>query len=141
MTRPILAFTILPLCLLSTIAQSATPAAATPEEVVRAYTDAANRHDLEAFLALYAPTIRKFRFPGEMTSEGMEHNRDVYTKSFAAAPALKIENIRMIALGDKVVVHDRVTGRADGKIADEVTVYQVQDGRITNIVYVQQKVL
>jgi len=35
MTRPILAFAILPLCLLFTITQSATPTAPTPEEVVR----------------------------------------------------------------------------------------------------------
>lgn len=43
-------------------------------------------------------------------------------------------------MADKVVVHDRVTGRPDGKTADEITVYQVQDGRITNIVYVEQNV-
>jgi len=111
-----------------------------PEAVVRAYTDAANRHDLEGFLALYAPDIRKFRFPGELASQGIEHNRDVYTKSFAAAPNLKIEIVSMISLNDKVMVHDRVTGRPDGKIADELTVYQVQNGKITNIVYVEQTV-
>ena len=111
-----------------------------PESVVRAYTDAANRHDLEGFLALYAPDIRKFRFPGELASQGIEHNRAVYTKSFAAAPNLKIEIVAMIALNDKVMVRDRVTGRPDGKIADELTVYQVQNGKITNIVYVEQTV-
>jgi hypothetical protein len=39
-----------------------------------------------------------------------------------------------------VVVHDRVTGRPDGKTADEITVYEVKDGLITNIVYVKQSV-
>jgi hypothetical protein len=131
----------LQLCMLGTIAQGAITAERTPEEVVRAYTDAANRHDLEGFLALYSPTIRKFRFPGQMTSEGIEHNRQVYAKAFAAAPNLKIEIVELIALADKVMVHDRVTGRPDGKTADELTIYQVQDGRITNIVYVEQRVL
>ena len=42
-------------------------------------------------------------------------------------------------LGDKVMVHDRVTGRPDGKTADELTVYEVRDGKITNIVYVEQQ--
>jgi hypothetical protein len=134
------AIAVLSFCLCSASARAADSAQASPEEVVRAYTEAANRHDLEAFLALYAPSIRKFRFPGELTSEGIEHNRAVYSKSFPAAPNLKIEILELFAVGDKVVVHDRVTGRPDGKTADEITVYQVQDGRITNIVYVEQKV-
>ena len=109
------------------------------EAVVRAYTDAVNRHDLEAFLALYASDIRKFRFPGEMTSQGIEHNRQVYTKSFAQNAKIKIEIVELIVLNDKVMVRDRVTGRPDGKVADELTIYQVQNGKITNILYVDQQ--
>src|SRR5689334_17072729 len=123
---------------LSVASAAPAPSPRTPEEVVRAYTDAANRHDLEAFLALYADDVRKFRFAGEMTSQGIAHNRETYKKAFAAAPNLKIDIVEMIVLGDKVMVHDRVTGRPDGKTADELTVYQVNDGRITNIVYVEQ---
>jgi hypothetical protein len=141
MRRSIIGLLFLQVCMLGMGAQSAMPAEQTAEEVVRAYTDAANRHDLEAFLALYAPTVRKFRFPGQMTSEGMEHNRRVYAKAFAAAPDLKIEIVKLIALADKVMVHDRVTGRPDGKTAEEMTVYQVEGGRITNIVYVEQRVV
>lgn len=63
------------------------------------------------------------------------------SKAFLAAPKLKIEILQLFTVGDKVVVHDRVTGRGDGKTAEEITVYQVQDGQITNIVYVEQKVL
>ncbi len=127
-------------CGIASYAASPASKSSTPEEVVRAYTDAANRHDLEAFLALYAADIRKFRFPGELTSQGIDHNRTVYQKAFAAAPDLKIEIVELTTLGDKVMVHDRVTGRPDGKSADEFTIYQVQDGRITNIVYVEQQV-
>ncbi|MBB6096370.1 hypothetical protein HNQ60_005292 [Povalibacter uvarum] len=133
-------FALCSLLLVSAAGFSAEPAK-TPEQVVREYTDAANRHDLDAFLALYSPAIRKFRFPGEQTSEGLQHNREVYTKAFAAAPNLKIEIVELIALADKVMVRDRVTGRPDGKTAEELTVYQVQDGRITNILYVERQTL
>jgi hypothetical protein len=109
-----------------------------PEAVVRAYTDAANRGDLDAFLNLYDPKIRKYRFPGELTSEGIEHNRAAYEKSFAANPKLHVEILKLIKLGDKVMVHDRVTGLASGKTSDELTVYQVANGRITNMVYVER---
>lgn len=140
MLQRMLMIAVLPLCLHSAIARTADTSHASPEEVVRAYTEAANRHDLEAFLALYSPDIRKFRFPGELTSEGIEHNRAVYSRAFPAAPQLKIEILQLFVVGDKVVVHDRVTGRPDGKTAEEITVYQVQNGRITNISYVEQLV-
>lgn len=109
-----------------------------PERVVRAYTEAANRHDLEGFLALYDPGIRKYRFPGELASEGIAHAREVYTRSFAEKSDIKVEIVELMVLGDKVMAHDRVTGRPDGKTAEEFTVYQVKDGRIVAIVYVDQ---
>lgn len=114
------------------------PPAPDHEAVVRAYTDAANASDVDRFLGLYDPAIRKFRFPGQLTSEGIEHNRRAYAKSFAANPDLHVEIIALIRLGDKVMVHDRVTGLANGGTADELTVYQVEGGRITNILYVER---
>lgn len=116
------------------------PSPRSPEQVVRAYTRAANAGDLEAFLALYAPTIRKYRFPGELASEGLAHNREVYTRAFASYPDLEVEIVELIALGEMVVVHDRVTGRADGRTAEEITVYEVEDGLITRIEYVKQAI-
>jgi hypothetical protein len=126
--------------LLALACASSAPAQTTadPEAVVRAYTDAANKGDLDRFLSLYDPRIRKYRFPGELTSEGIEHNRAAYRKSFAANPKLHVEILELVKLGDKVMVHDRVTGLASGKTSDELTVYQVSNGRITNIVYVER---
>lgn len=112
--------------------------APSPEAVVRAYTEAANTGDLERFLNLYHPDIRKFRFPGLLASEGVAHNRQAYAKSFAANPDLHVEIVELISLGDKIVVHDRVTGLAGGKTSDEITAYQVENGRITNIVYIER---
>lgn len=140
MNRSIRKLVLTPLCILtSMVFQQVSAAQLGPEAVVRAYTDAANRHDLESFLALSAPDIRKFRFPGELASSGIEHNRQVYTKSFAEKSDIKIEILELMAVGDKVMVHDRVTGRPDNKIADELTVYQVENGKVTNIVYVEQQ--
>jgi hypothetical protein len=110
----------------------------TPAETVQAYADAANHGDLEAFLALYATDIRKYRFPGTLASEGIDHMRAVYTRSFAEKKGIHVEIAQMIALGDKVVCRDHVTGLPGGKSADELTAYQVQDGRITNIVYLDK---
>lgn len=123
---------------LATPVAAETRPAPDPEAVVRAYTDAANSGDLDRFLGLYDPAIRKFRFPGQLTSEGVEHNRRAYEKSFAANPDLHVEIVALVRLGDKIMVHDRVTGLANGGTADELTVYQVEGGRITNILYVER---
>jgi hypothetical protein len=108
------------------------------ETVVRAYADAASRNALDEFLALYHPEIRKYRFPAELASQGIEHNRRVYAGSFAQNPNLRVEVVELIAVGNKVAVHDRVTGLASGETVDELTVYEVEDGRIVNIVYVER---
>lgn len=126
------------LTILISVSEVSAQAPADPEDVVRAYTDAANEGDLDRFLSLYDPSIRKFRFPGQMTSEGIDHNRQSYARSFAANPDLHVEILELIRLGDKVMVHDRVTGLANGTTSDELTVYQVENGRITNILYVER---
>ena len=45
----------------------------------------------------------------------------------------------MKVLADKVVSHDLVTGLASGKTSEEIAVYQVEDGHITHIVYVERQ--
>jgi hypothetical protein len=118
---------------------SAVPAApSTPEEVVRAYAEAASRHDVDALLALYAPDIRKYAFPATLSSEGRESNRDKYRRNFSENPGLKVKILDMTVLADKVVSHDLVTGLASGKTSEEIAVYQVEGGQITNIVYVER---
>ena len=103
---------------------------------MRAYANAASRNALEEFLALYHPQISKYRFPGELASQGIEHKRHLYERSFAQTPELRVEVVQLIAVGNKVAVHDRVTGLASGKTVNELTVYEVKDGRILNIVAV-----
>ncbi|WP_165356241.1 nuclear transport factor 2 family protein [Sphingosinicella sp. BN140058] len=102
------------------------------------YTDAANKSDLERFLSLYHPAVRKYRFSGQLASEGLAHNRQAYAKSFTANPDLHVEKLAVMTFGDKVVAYNRVTGLAGGKTADEITAYQVENGLITNIVYIER---
>ena len=109
-----------------------------PTEVILAYVSAANRNDLESFLALYSTGIKKYRFPGTLASEGIDHMRKVYTKSFAEKSGIKVEIRSMIALADKVICYDHVTGLPNGEEADEIVVYQVKNGLIENMVYVDR---
>jgi hypothetical protein len=124
--------------LLVLAAAAAQAAPSTPEDVVRAYAEAANRHDVDALLALYAPDVRKYGFPATAGSEGREANRAKYERNFAENPALNVKILELTAVADKVVSHDLVTGLASGAMSEEITVYQVDGGQITNIVYVEK---
>ena len=126
-------------CTLVLFAATAQAAPSSPEDVVRAYAEAANRHDVDALLALYAPDVRKYGFPGTLSSEGRESNREKYERNFAANPNLNVKILDMTTVADKVVSHDLVTGLASGKLSEELTVYQVDGGQITNIVYVERQ--
>jgi uncharacterized protein (TIGR02246 family) len=127
------------ICTFVFFAAMARAAPSTPEQVVRAYADAASRHDVEALLALYAPDVHKYQFPGSPTSEGREANRERYKKNFADNPELKVKILDLMVLADKVVSHDLVTGLASGKTSEEIVVYQVEGGQISNIVYVERQ--
>jgi len=134
--RRLLAMPLVVVALASTTAQAAP---SSPEEVVRAYAEAANRHDVDALLALYAPGVRKYGFPATPGAEGRESNRAKYVRNFAENPDLNVKILELTAVADKVVSHDLVTGLASGKMSEEITVYQVDDGQITNIVYVERQ--
>ncbi len=124
---------------LASVAALAAPAPTSPEDVIRAYADAASRHDVDALLALYAPDVHKFTFPATSTSNGREVQREKYLKNFATNPDLKVKILDLRTLGDKVVSHDLVTGLASGKTSEELTVYRVEQGLITDIVYVERE--
>jgi len=126
-------------CTLALFAATAQAAPSSPEDVVRAYAEAANRHDVDALLALYAPDVRKYGFPATPGSEGRESNREKYKRNFAENPGLNVKILELTSVADKVVSHDLVTGLASGQMSEELTVYQVDGGQITNIVYVERQ--
>jgi hypothetical protein len=126
----------LALCLAAGLAQAAPR---TPQEVVRAYAEAANRRDVDGVLALYAADVHKYRFPATLSSEGRESNREKYVRNFAENPDLRVQILDMTVLADKVVSHDLVTGLASGKTSEEIVVYQVDGEHISNIVYVERQ--
>jgi ketosteroid isomerase-like protein len=126
-----------------------------PEQVVRDYAQACNDFDLARFVALHSPTVRKFkradesgalqpgRPPGEfvLTTSGRDEVKRKYEQLFARTPrTVRVEIVGMFALGDLVVSRDRVTGFADGHVSDEITLYQVKDGLIHAIWYLERTI-
>lgn len=111
-----------------------------PESVVREYAETWNAGNLDAFLALHSPDVRKYRrddatLQFELTTSGRSVVQQKYQPLFAKQPGVRVEIVSMTALGEIVVSRDRVSGGADNQVSHELTMYQVRDGLIQNIWY------
>ena len=119
---------------------------AAAQAVIRRFNEAADRNDVDAFLALFAPDARNFHFrnapdtlgggPSKSITDAASRER-VFRKMFAEQPA-RIEVLDGFAVGEWVVSHDRATQK-DGSASEGVSIYRVQNGRIVDDWYVAQK--
>jgi hypothetical protein len=113
---------------------------ATPEQVVRAYAATWNAGDETGFFALQDPGIHKFARDAvtsefDLTTAGLDDVKVKYRPLFAKPARVSVEIVSLTTLGEMVVTRDRVTNPADDSVANEMTMYQVRDGRIVNLWY------
>jgi hypothetical protein len=116
-----------------------------PQSVVREYAATWNAGNLDAFLALHSPDVRKYRLDDatsqfELTTNGSAVVRQKYQPLFAKNPRVHVEIVSLTTLGEMVVSRDRVSGGADGHVSHEMTMYQVRDGLIQNIWYLGREI-
>lgn len=78
-------------------------------EIVRAYLDALNRHDIEAATRFYANDTVNHGIPTGRTGV-----RRVLTDIFTTFPDWHMEIIDLVAVGDDVVIREIVTGTHQG---------------------------
>jgi hypothetical protein len=128
----------LSLSLLWSLASAANPV--TPEQVVRAYAATWNAGDEMGFFALQDTDIHKFARDAttsefRLTTSGLDAVKQKYRPLFAKTSRVQVEIRSLTTLGEIVATRDHVTNPAEGYVADEMTLYQVRDGRIVNIWY------
>ena len=107
---------------------------ATPTEVAQALARAMNAHDIEAFVALFAPDYDSVQ-PAhpDRAFTGREQVRSNWSAVFAGVPDFRAELLRSIAEGDVAFTewhwhgHQSASGELD---MAGVIVVGVRDGRI-----------
>ena len=114
-------------------AESAAVSAAGPELVVDRQLDAFNRHDLEAFLATYAPGAILYDHPDKVRQSGAAEIRKTYGALFGGNPMLQVTVSSRILQGPFVVDHETVTGIAGTPPSTQIVIYEVWDGKITRL--------
>jgi hypothetical protein len=108
------------------------PAAAVVQRQLEAY----NAHDLDGFLATYAPGIEIFDISNAATPQmsGIPAMREVYGEMFASMPGLRCDLGNRIADGAFVIDHEICAMGAPGDPPERaIAIYQVEDGLIRRV--------
>lgn len=108
----------------------------TPEQLVQRQLEAYNAHDLDAFCATYAEDVQIIRLPDTQPAlVGRAQLRTFYAEHRFNRPDLHSEVRQRIAMGNKVIDHEWVTG-LDPAPREVVAIYEVVDGLITRVWFV-----
>lgn len=101
-----------------------------PRDLVERQLAAYNARDLEAFLAVFGDDIEVTRLPGTApTISGKAAFGKFYAENRFNLPELHAEIVARLAMGGKVVDHERITGIAPGPV-EIIVVYSIEDGLI-----------
>ncbi|WP_447726189.1 amidohydrolase family protein [Sphingomonas koreensis] len=114
--------------------------AATPADVVQRQLNAYNARDLDAFIATYHPDVRLYDFPDTLRRQGHDALRQVYGRLFAQLPDLHAQVPRRIAMGNYVIDEEIVTGLPDGRVLNATAIYEVRDGLISRVWFIDSGV-
>jgi hypothetical protein len=107
-----------------------------PADVIDASLAAYNARDVDGFARWFAEDAEVFDQAGSTphvpVMRGLAEIRAAYAALFAASPSLHSRIVQRIAVGDLVVDHEHVRGRAGGDVEIVIT-YQVRDGAIRRV--------
>jgi hypothetical protein len=101
------------------------------EAVVAAQLKAYNDRDIDAFMATMHPDVELLAIDDTTPrASGAEAVREVYAALFEKSPDLHSELVHRAVIGNRIVDHERITGRQGGGVLELVMVYEVEDGGI-----------
>ena len=107
-----------------------------PVDPVQRQLEAYNAHDLEAFVAQYSEDIKVYRLPADQpVTVGKAAFAEHYRKNRFNIPTLHAEVVSRIAVGNKVIDHELVTGIAAQPV-HAAAIYEVNEGLITTVWFV-----
>ncbi|WP_075617173.1 nuclear transport factor 2 family protein [Paenisporosarcina indica] len=108
-----------------------------PGTLAQGQLDAYNAQDIEAFLEAYSDEVVVRTFPAnEVTYKGIDKMRERYTALFEQNPNQHAALLSRVIKGTIVIDHEHVTGRANGVETEAIAMYEVSNGKISNVWFV-----
>lgn len=112
----------------------------TAETIVQKQLDSYNNRDLQPYLDCFADDIEVFNFStGEMTYSGKDKLREIYANIFEKSPNLHCELLNRIVFDNKVIDHEKVTGRIGVDITEIVAIYEIKNGLISKAHFMRKE--
>jgi hypothetical protein len=113
------------------------PESSPPDAVVQRQLDAYNTHDLDAWIATYAPDAQQFEHPAKLLASGVGAIRARTAPRFAE-PDLHARLIKRTVAGQVVVDHEIVTRNFDAGVGtvEMVCIYVVKGDLIQSASFV-----
>lgn len=105
----------------------ATQTKITPEQLVLKQLDAYNDRDIEAFLDTYSDDIKIYDFPDRLTISGKKQMRKMFSEFFQMNPNLNARVGKTMVQGNFVIIHEVVSGLANGSTLSVVAIYEVDE--------------
>jgi len=107
----------------------------TPEFIVQKNLDAYNSRNIDAFMDDYHKDIKTYNLGKSVpTLEGLDAVRNYYGKLFENSPQLHSKILSRICIGNKVIDHERITGRnGSAEEVELVLIYEVEANKIKAI--------
>ena len=113
------------------------PANLTPADIAQGQLDAYNAQDLDAHCAFFADDVVVADLNGVVTIQGKAAYRAKYEQVFRDFPQNHAELVNRIAVGARVIDHERVTRTPDGAAFEVAAIYTLADGKIVRVDFVK----
>jgi len=111
----------------------------TPASLVQKQVNGYNAGDIDAFLEPYADSLEIYNFPNEISGKGKDNIRPQYESMFSNLPDLHCEILNRMAVGNKVIDHERITGIPNIDYLEAIAIYTIQDGKIVKVHFISQE--
>ncbi|MEO0422546.1 MAG: nuclear transport factor 2 family protein [Pseudomonadota bacterium] len=101
---------------------------------VEAIIAAVNARDADAYVAVFAADAQVHMFRGERRIDGRDALRENRARHFARFPEVRNELVHLVAIDDRVVMHDRVKLTSQQRSwTDIVEVFTFEGGKIVRV--------
>src|SRR4051812_19672384 len=109
----------------------------TPEQLAQLQLDAYNSKNLEEFLDQYDENIIVMDFPSnKITLEGKKAFTERYKKLFIDNPQLNAALKNRTIMGNHVIDHEYLTGRADDSTGEAIAIYEMNEIHIVKVWFI-----
>jgi hypothetical protein len=109
----------------------------TPSELAQMQLNAYNARALDAFLEVYSPDVEIFSFPNTPIYKGIEQMRSVYGELFRLSDGLHCRLVNRVTYKNTVIDREIVKGVPRQKTIEAVAIYEIEDGLIRKVWFIQ----